>query len=315
MHPIYDYIDANFTYRMVSGGKEMQVMECPICGHSGEDNRTYVNVKTGMGFCHHHGKGFKPEQFVMDAEGISWGQAKKRLYGKESGYVRSADPVKEETTPSELEFPPLIPVYDEKMAFDYLHKRGVTDEMIEKFNISYCNKNAYLGGKFRFTAGRVIIPIYGIRGTLDGWQGRDVTGTAALRYLFNEDFKGKEHLYNVHNIKPYTDYIVISEGVFDALGWYSAGVTQVVATFGKKISDEQVTMLLRKKPKVVFMAWDDDALKEKFAFAEKHGHYFKEVRIVNMMGKDADEMTKKELATALTSASPYSWSMKVKMLI
>ena len=182
--------------------------------------------------------------------------------------------------------------------------------MISENGIYYCDQNVKVGETTYWTSGRIIIPIYNKNGEAVSWQGRDITGRSKIKYLFPPGFKGAENLYNIHRAKP-GKRLIVCEGVFDAFGWMMAGVNNVAATFGKKISDHQLQLLVELEPTCLMLAWDTDAMTQKYEFVERHGHLFRNVRIVDLAGKDADELDSTTKRDALSSAVPYSWDQKI----
>lgn len=129
-------------------------------------------------------------------------------------------------------------------------------------------------------------------GELVSWQGRDITGKSKMKYLFPPCFKGAEELYNIQAMPSNPSYLIVTEGVFHVFGWWLAGIKNAIGTFGKKISAAQVDMLRVVNPSVLFIAWDSDANDKKYEFCEQYGHYFPDIRIVDLKGKDADELNK-----------------------
>jgi DNA primase len=193
--------------------------------------------------------------------------------------------------------------------------RNITVDAIHHFGLKYCPSHTTINDKRFFTKDRVIIPIKNIAGEMVSWQGRDITGRSRTRYLFPPMFKGAEYLYNIDGIPKHADYVIIAEGCFDCFGWWMAGAKNVVATFGKKISEAQVDMLRYINPTAIFMAWDTDHISKKYEFCEKYSYLFKDIRIVDLQGRDADEMTRADLMSALVTAKPYDWSEKVLTLL
>lgn len=307
-----DYLEQHYNLREVSGGSQLQVLgECPFCGKDSDDLRLYVNTDCGLGFCQHCSKGFNPLGFIMAREHCDARQAGRILRGLEGGYVRSADPEPEQT--ADVPWPVMESVFDHPQAQAYLNARNVSDGMIEAHSLGFCTKNMLYNEKLYRTAGRVIIPIYDAAGLPIGWQGRDIAGKSKIKYLFPPKFDAGEYLYNIHNVQgcpPAGNYVILVEGVFDTFGWLRFGVSSVLATFGKKISEAQLDMLLSLGVKNVFIAWDSDAHWERDTFCEKHGHLFK-VRIIDLGGRDADEVSRQEIEKALRGARAYSWESKI----
>lgn len=307
-----DFLDSHYSMKKVSGGSQVQLSgsPCPFCGDSRSDLRLYVNVKTGLGICWHCSQGFSPASFVASFENCSWHKAKALLEGREEGYVTTEDEVVVAADEGAI-WPAGIPIQESESASAYLLGRGIDALLWAHFGLYYAPGNVEIGEKTYYTNRRVIIPIKDRAGQFISWQARDITGKAKLRYLFPPGFKGAEHLFNSCDILPGSDYLIVCEGMFDAFGWWRAGFKNVVATFGKKISDGQLDILLTLRPGKVFIAWDSDAAWGKAEFCEKFSHLFPAVRIVDLAGKDADELSAKDLAVALSNARCYNWEEKI----
>jgi DNA primase len=300
-----DYLDSRYDIEHVSGGSQVKVSGmCPFCHEDRSDLRLYVSVEKGRGICFHCNQGFNSVKFVMAAEGCGWQRAVKILSDDDDDYER----FKEETEPDERAiFPPMKPLGLDGLA--YLAGRGISEEAIKHFRLMFCNANTMIKGRVFYTKNRVIIPIHDITGKAVSWQGRDITGRA-LRYLFPPGFEGAGYLFNAWSISTNAEYLILSEGVFDVFGWWDAGFKNVAATFGKKISEAQMDMIRYLKPKSIFIAWDSDAMWENYEFFEKFSYLFK-IKIVDLAGKDADEMTREEKIKALSNAKGYDWSDKI----
>lgn len=310
-----DYLSEFYSITEVSGGNQIKLDgdSCPLCGEERSDLRLYVNSKTGAGKCFHCNKGFFPALFISKKEGCSIREAEKILENKDDGWAREK-PKKEEKEQS-LIFPESVWAITSKQAMEYLTKRRICEAAIKHFRLMQATKNVIIGGTEYFTRGRLIIPIFDVDGKLSSWQARDMSGYAKQRYIFPPGFKGRESLYNANAIQPHPSYLIICEGAFDLFGWWVAGFKNVVATFGKKISEEQMAIVNRLNPKVVYIAWDTDANWLKYEFYEKYGYKFDDVRIVDLGGKDADELGSTALAQSITNAVGYSWEDKIKLLL
>lgn len=305
-----DYLLEHFVAEKVSMGTQLLIQdECPFCGGSG---RLYVGRKNEKGICFKCGQGFGAVAFVAAHQSITRSAAADLLAGGSQGMR----PLEDEDQEAEalVWFPPTVPVTESEAAVAYLNARGITQPMIDRFGITFCNQNVQIGEKIYWTENRVIVPIFDAVGQAVGWQGRDLTGKSKIKYLFMPGFKGAEHLFNIRGIAP-GSYVIISEGVFDVFGWVRAGIDNAVGTFGKKISEAQVSMLEAMRPTVVFNAWDADAVRNKYEFVERHGHRFKAVRLVDLGDNDADELNKKALLNALSRAKKYDWGDKILALI
>lgn len=302
-----DYLDSNFDIQRVSGGAQVKVNgECPFCGEDRADMRLYVSTTTGFGQCFHCGTGFNPHKFVMAREGCSYSQADAIVKGDPNGWIKTPDEPR--PLPSQ-EWPPGVPIADSPVASQYLIDRGIDHKLVAHFGLYFCQHPTVIGDRLFHTEDRVVIPIHDIDGKPVSWQARTVL-KAVPKYLFPPAFKGAESLFHAWGIPRAADYLIVCEGVMDVFGWWRHGAKNVVATFGKKISQAQIEIIHKLAPKMIFIAWDSDASWEKRSFAEKYGHLF-EIRIVDMAGKDADECSGVELQIALETSKGYSWNDKI----
>lgn len=306
-----DYLDNHFSIEKVSGGSQLKLESgtCPFCGESRDDLRLYMNSKTGLGQCFHCGQGFNAIRFVMANEECNLTKAIKILLGDEDTWALPEDV--EDDAEIGLVFPKMISPLDSEQAMNYLNGRNIGPKLIEHFKLQYAVDNVMINGKLYYTKGRIVMPIYDIAGKIVSWQARDTTGKAHQRYLFPIGFKGAEYVYNSQAIHTNPDYLILCEGVFDAFGWYRAGFNNVIATFGKKLSDGQKAILRYINPKRLYIAWDSDADWLKYELVEKIGYIFPDIKIVDLNGKDADELGTKELAMALSNSNGYSWEDKI----
>jgi len=309
-----DYIEANYEYKYVSGGKEIQLSECPKCFKIKHNAGIYINAKIGKGFCHHCSSPFDFIDLIAYREGVDRKKAYMIYKGLDDGFIKADKD--DLSIDAAIQFPEVVEIEDMPMAFEYLLGRGVELTTAKYFNIKACKKNfKYSDGLTCYSKGKLIFYIYDQNGNIVSWQGRDVTGKSKYRYLFPKGFKQSQYLYNIQNIKDDADYILITEGVFDCIAWWQAGFKSVVATFGKKMSDCQLDILLSKGIKNFFIAWDNDAMIEIGKFADKIKHLANPHIVELPENKDADELTKKDLQELFFKSKKYQWENSIlKML-
>lgn len=306
-----DYLEQFFSVVEVSGGNQVKLEDgtCPFCGESRSDLRIYVNRETFVGQCFHCGRGFSSISFIAANERCSKAKAQKILEGMDDGWDFSKDEENQED--EKLIIPPSIWARDSPQAMTYLNQRSIPEEVIKHFRLIYATGNVLIKGKTYYAAGRIIIPIFNINGKMVSWQGRDISGKSKQKYLFPPGFKGRESVYNSHTIREKPDYLIICEGVFDVFGWWRAGFHNVVATFGKKLADGQLDIIRRISPKRLYIAWDSDADWLKYELVEKIGWMFEDIKIIDLNGRDADELKSVELAGAVANSTNYNWSNKI----
>ena len=153
-----------------------------------------------------------------------------------------------------------------RQAREYLAKRGVTPEQIERvrpgslrrflgpisaplsrkssFRPSNWSKAAWLcrrqegGGFYDRFRGRLMFPIHNESGKVIGFGGRALKPGDEPKYLNSPEtpiYRKSYVLYNLHRAKDAirkADRAVLVEGYMDVIGVYSAGVHEVVASCG-----------------------------------------------------------------------------------
>jgi len=134
-------------------------------------------------------------------------------------------------------------------AVSYLEGRGITQELVDKFEIRYC-----IGGR---DGGRIIFPIRDINGKIVMYQGRAISDDLTPKYLFSQNGNKKQVVYNLYNV-PENQQIIICEGIFDVIAAHKAGY-HAVATFGNSLSFFHHTKISIRKPSKLILAYDVDA--------------------------------------------------------
>lgn len=218
---------ARFGNSFIRTSKEGElVFPCPKCGQHKQE-KLYVNTKNGVFHC-----------FRCDYSG--------RLKSKPnlSDLKENSTAIKKDVIVDTNIY--LMPFHREKLTDEQLqalYNRGITDNDISYYNIS--------GGK------RIQIPNL-VLGSLSDlicmWEWRkDRITKFNPKYLYSEDVKKSRVLFNSHNLKQ-GDNVILCEGIFNAI---TAGKTGV-ASYGKNLSDYQLSILLSKQPKSITIAYDPD---------------------------------------------------------
>ena len=109
-------------------------------------------------------------------------------------------------------------------------------------------------GPVGFYKHRIIIPIK-VDGQTVSFQTRDITGLAKAKYLpckkEDEIIPFKNCLYELDSCQ---NKIVIVEGIFDA--WRLGN--GAVCTFGIQFTERQIKLIVKRKPKKVFVLYDNE---------------------------------------------------------
>lgn len=179
-----------------------------------------------------------------------------------------------------------------KHALKFLKKRGITQDDIIKYNIGFCKE-----GKYEF---RVIIPSYDDNSTLNYFIARDYKEPSLQKYK-NPPASAKD----VIGFELYINWdapIILVEGMFDAL----TIKRNVIPLFGKVIHGKLMEKLVRSSVDRIYIALDNDARRDALKQAEMLMSYGKEVYLVEMDGKDANEIGFEQFLNTIEQTKPLN---------
>lgn len=167
---------------------------------------------------------------------------------------------------------PIYPVY--KQAMNYLKSRGITDDIIEKYQIGFCDKGDY--------AGRIIVPSYNENDTLNYFIARAWGGDTRFKYK-NPIAEKDKIIFNEHLIDWFKD-IYIVEGVFDAFF-----LDNSIPMLGKHLSSLLFETIYEKALGNIIICLDGDAFDNaKKLYQELNGgRLYGKIKIVELP-KDKD---------------------------
>lgn len=148
-------------------------------------------------------------------------------------------------------------------AYNYLKKRGITDEIIKNNNIGFCHDGKYKG--------RVIIPSYDENFILNFFVARSYYKYSKNKYM-NPDVPKKEIIWNEYKI-DWDEKIYIVEGVFDSLF-----INNSIPLLGKELSNELLMKIYNNAKKEIVVILDPDA-------AENLENIFHKLNCGKLMGR------------------------------
>lgn len=226
---------------------------------------------------------------------------------------------------------------------DYLIKRNLSLDTINKFGIGYAPSNyntlySYLIDKgydrdilinsgllmksqksnllFDRFSSRVIFPILNIDKKVIAFGGRVLDNTLP-KYLNSPEtliFDKSKTLYGLNFAKLNAhDYYILVEGYMDVIAMHQAGFTQTVASLGTALTSFQARILKRYTDKVVIMYDSDEAgIKATLRAIPILKSQGIEVKVLQLEGgKDPDEYIKshgkEELSKLLDHAASEIW--------
>jgi DNA primase len=137
------------------------------------------------------------------------------------------------------------PVYPiRRQAMNYLKQRGITDEIIEKYNIGFCDKGSHKG--------RIVIPSYNLKGELNYYVARSWDPNTKSKYKNPEAEKDKI-IFN-ENLIDWNKDVYLVEGVFDAFFLENS-----IPMLGKHLSEMLFNTLYNNVKSNIIIALDGDA--------------------------------------------------------
>ncbi|MBR6072720.1 MAG: DNA primase [Bacilli bacterium] len=189
-----------------------------------------------------------------------------------------------------------IKTADGKKALEYLHKRGLNDDLIKEFDIGYANKSNDTLSKLLINKGytekelidlglsnksntiydlfrdRIVFPIHDSKGHPVAFSGRIYEKIDAAKYVNTKEtmiFKKGEILFNYHraiNEAKKKKKLILVEGQMDAIRVYAEGIENVCATMGTALTNEHVKLLKKLNVEIV-LCFDNDEAGEKATLA------------------------------------------------
>ncbi len=179
----------------------------------------------------------------------------------------------------------------------YLKQRGFNpDYLVNKYGIKGWGPYGLLDDiNYSF---RIFIPVFW-EGVVVSWQTRDITDKSPLKYLScplkRELVPHKEILYQV----PVSDYVVLTEGVFDVWKIEMAGYLGTCC-FGIEYSINQLKLLKNYKKTIIFFDSEKQAQNKAKEIKSRLEFMGKEViNTVPPVGEDPGSLTVKEIKEML----------------
>lgn len=303
-----EYVRSRFDKVLNTSDDARVRVQCPFCND--RSYHLYILISEGLPYCHKCNYSPRsPIKFISDLEHIPEGQVVKwvdenaTLLGNPVQDILEAvfseESFSQDSPPPEamvlgMEFAPVlestgISIVDKQLqeAYAYLQGRSLSQAQVESFDIRYCYEGSF--------SGRIVIPCY-FRGEVVTFVARDLSGFDKRKYLNPKGTKQSDFLFNYDKVD--SDWVVVTEGVFDAINVSS--VAPVVASFGKKLSKAQISLLSKFK-KVVFY-WDKDAYSAVDQYARKVSASC--YTVLHPDSCDAGDRTSAENSLLITQAVP-----------
>lgn len=284
--------------------------DCPFCGSGSDKAHRVMASVAGMVNCYSCGSGYGAVRFVMQEEGATRAVAESLLCS--DGYMEDIDevfvpkPPPKRTSgliPLDFQHRPLVPdmaLYQwEVNALEALYKRGFPFEFLIQTGVGFG-----LHSPHSRWSNRVTLPVYedGVCVWAQAW---DWTKQSDIKYQSpkrDEATPRSRVIYWPHMLKIPAKRLVVLEGVFNAWAALQAGDC-AVATFGKGLSDEQFSRILRSAAEEIVIAYDHDALEVAHGIAGRLFEYGKTARVIEFPDdRDLNDYSVEDRVSLLSSA-------------
>jgi len=323
------------------------------CPFHGEKTASF-HVDADKKFFHCFGchKGGNVISFIMEMEKLSYVDTLEMLAKKSGIQIKYQDGYKPDQNRSKInEIEKYIELYERtasmfhyflmetdagKKAMDYLTKRGLTKETVEKFRLGYApadrkwlkkfllgknfspeflNKSGLFSQKypdFSFFSDRLMFPIFNRRGQVVAFGGRVLppANEKERKYINSGDlpqFKKRETLFGfsfAKNSIREKKAIIFCEGNMDVIAYHQCGLDYAVATLGTALTEEHIKMISGfVADGTVYLSFDSDGAGQEATWkaiklCREHDLTVKIIRLKG--GKDPAEIMLKFGAENLT---------------
>lgn len=277
---------------------------CPF--HQEKTPSFVVNPNKNIFKCFGCGKGGDAINFIMEHEKFSYPEALKFLANKyqieiEESYTQTEENKAEQAQVDSLYIAlnfatkyfqqQLLETEDGRnIALSYCKERGMSDEVIQKFQIGYApdSFDAFLNNakehayneeillnaglikekndkKYDFFRDRLMFPILNVSGKTIAFGGRILKKAENQAKYINtaetEVYHKSQVLYGIFHAKETIrkqDECILVEGYTDVISLYQAGIKNAVASSGTALTREQVLLIKRFTQNIVIL-YDGDA--------------------------------------------------------
>ena len=280
-------------------GGEEAVFTCPSCNH--HKKKLTLNLLTQKFQCWVCGyKGHRAFKLLKQVNAPSKTYELLKEIDQQYNFKKQ---IKQKVDSNTLQLPKeVVPIISSsailsKHALHYLNQRGITKQDVVKYNLHYCEN-----GPLR---NMVVIPSYDKDGFLNYYVGRSFDKNAYIKHKLASSTK------DIIGFEMYINWdlpIILCEGAFDAM----AIKRNAIPLFGKRISDSLMKKIIKSNVKKIYLALDEDALKDAFKHAETFMSYGKRVYLIEMGDKDPSELGFKNFTQLLHNAVELNTSTLMK---
>jgi DNA primase len=289
-----DIVDIVSDYiKLKKAGKNFKAL-CPF--HTEKTPSFFVNPEKQIFHCFGCGIGGNVIKFLMNIEKISFYDALNIIARKAGVEISKKENIREDAESKKILkvneytanfYNKLIFSQYGKIALEYLYRRNLNDEHINKFMLGFAPKGNFLLNKIEeeklnkedfILAGlideegkedtfknRIILPIYNMKNEIIGFGARTIDEEVLPKYLNireNRLFNKSASLYGINWAKEFiksSGFAIFVEGYFDVLKMHINGLCNSIAPMGTAITDLHLNMLKKLTDRILLLFDGDDA--------------------------------------------------------
>lgn len=275
--------------------KGNHAFHCPFCKH--HKPKLEIDPKSGLYHCWTCEPATKGRSLVALLRKL---QANATQIAEMRTYFPDGKGETEEKIYSKVELPQeFVPLAQNssKLAYrqakTYLKSRGITEEDILKYNIGYCERGKYTNS--------IVVPSYDKNGRINYFISRSFEKDPARKY--NAPSCNKNEIVGFEYFINWNVPVILCEGVFDAI----ALKRNAIPLFGKTIPRALMMKLVSTDVRTVYLALDNDALKQSFTYALELINLGKDVYLIELKDKDPSEIGFQEITKQLHTAKQLTF--------
>ena len=221
---------------------------CPVCDEGGNKGNLEVNIEKSLFHCWSCGD-YEGTHGSLGKLFDKFGNKKqKKLYQ----VLKPETIIKRERKKKTLKLPDGFTLFKDsskvypirRQAMNYLNGRGITDDMIERYGIGFCDNGDH--------AGRIVIPSYNKKGELNYYIARSWDPMSRAKYKNPEAEKDKIIFWE--NLIDWNKDIFLVEGAFDGLF-----LDNVIPMLGKHMSELLFETIYMNAKSNIIICLDADA--------------------------------------------------------
>lgn len=222
--------------------------DCPVCDDGKHKGNLEVNVEKAVFHCWSCGE-YEGTHGSLGKLFDKYGNKKhKKLYN----VLKPETVVKREKNKKTLRLPDNFTLFKDsstvypvrRQAINYLYNRGISDYMVEKYQIGFCDKGDH--------AGRIVIPSYNTKGELNYYIARSWDPHSRAKYRNPE--AEKEKIIFWESLIDWNKDIFLVEGAFDGLFLENS-----IPMLGKHMSELLFETIYQKAKGKITICLDADA--------------------------------------------------------